>query len=461
MQQTRFTGVMGVACAGLLLAGCYDATDSVRPFSGAPQFAAVPGPPVLDQANGTMGFAGTDIRKGFNPYNPQTGDAVVATFIWKGTTTNVITSVIDHLTDGTPVGNTYNLIEYRNAGGLSMATYVALNVQNFPDGNPSDPAPNQDKILVVTGTLSQPITHGGIMISAYRGVATVAALSASASAGGTSSTTTPASTGPITPGDGALIYSASASMPNAGVDPPAGFSEVNYLSTDSAKLLGQWKVHSGSGTTDPTWNWFFTQPTDWAVTNIALLPNGGVGPTTGSLTATTSTSGSGLDPDGYTVTVDGGASQAIGINGSVTFDNLTAGSHSVEITGVAANCSVSGPNPRTVSVPAGGTANTAFSVTCTAPNTPPGVNAGPDQTVLTSLLFSLNWSFTDPDNGPWSYTIDWGDGTFSTGTKTAPGSFSNGHNYGPLLRTYTIRITVTDGQGASHSDTANVTVVLF
>jgi hypothetical protein len=39
------------------------------------------------------------------------------------------------------------------------------------------------------------------------------------------------------------------------------------------------------------------------------------------------------------------------------------------------------------------------------------VNAGPDQTALTGLLFSESWSFSVPDNGPWSYTIDWGDGT--------------------------------------------------
>src|SRR5438128_10380958 len=94
-------------------------------------------------------------------------------------------------------------------------------------------------------------------------------------------------------------------------------------------------------------------------------------PGTGSLTVTTATSGASgdLDPDGYTVSVDGGmASQPIATNGSVTFTG-PAGDHSIALTGVATNCTVSGANPRTVTVPAGGTASTTFSVSC-APTGP-------------------------------------------------------------------------------------------
>ncbi|HXI65375.1 MAG TPA: hypothetical protein VNH14_12800 [Gemmatimonadales bacterium] len=113
-------------------------------------------------------------------------------------------------------------------------------------------------------------------------------------------------------------------------------------------------------------------------TQTALVPLGGsaqvaftinctsTGPTTGNLTVSTSTTGSNIDPDGYTVTVDGGASQAIGANGSVTFSGLAAGSHSVALSGVAGNCTVSGGSSRTVSVPAGGTATTSFAISCTA-----------------------------------------------------------------------------------------------
>ncbi|HYL56915.1 MAG TPA: hypothetical protein VEU73_15190 [Gemmatimonadales bacterium] len=113
-------------------------------------------------------------------------------------------------------------------------------------------------------------------------------------------------------------------------------------------------------------------------TQTVLIPLGGsaqvaftinctsTGPTTGNLTVSTSTTGSNIDPDGYTVTVDGGASQAIGANGSVTFSGLAAGSHSVALSGVAGNCTVSGGSSRTVNVPAGGTATTSFAISCAA-----------------------------------------------------------------------------------------------
>jgi hypothetical protein len=78
----------------------------------------------------------------------------------------------------------------------------------------------------------------------------------------------------------------------------------------------------------------------------------------------TATAGEDLDPNGYTVTVDGSSSQSIGINDQVSFSGLAAGDHQVELSGVASNCTVNGANPRTVTVNAGGTAQTTFGVTC-------------------------------------------------------------------------------------------------
>ncbi|HYU89027.1 MAG TPA: PKD domain-containing protein [Gemmatimonadales bacterium] len=201
-----------------------------------------------------------------------------------------------------------------------------------------------------------------------------------------------------------------------------------------------------------------TGSTAFAITCAALPP------TTGDLTVTTTTGGTGTDPDGYTVTVDG-ASQAIAINDTRTFTGLSAGDHSVGLQGVAGNCVVSGQNPRTVPVSAGNTAQTNFAVTCTAPaNQPPVVSAGGDQDVLVGLGFTLNGaSFTDPDHdGPWNVTIDWGDQT-TPASFTAPseGSIPGSHTYSTLVpATYTLTITVVDGHGNVGTGTKTVQVHL-
>jgi len=190
-------------------------------------------------------------------------------------------------------------------------------------------------------------------------------------------------------------------------------------------------------------------------------------PTTGNLTVTTSTGGSDVDPDGYTVTVDG-TDRPIPTNSSgVTFTGLAAGPHTVALSGVASNCSVSGSNPRNADVPAGGVGRADFLIRCTAlpppQNHAPIVNAGGDQTILLSLgSVTVNASFTDQDHdGPWSYTIDWDDnGAVNTGTKQNEGSFSASHSYG-LVSTHTVTVTVTDSHGLSGSDQAKITVVLF
>jgi hypothetical protein len=183
---------------------------------------------------------------------------------------------------------------------------------------------------------------------------------------------------------------------------------------------------------------------------------------TGDLVVTTNTSGSDR-PSGYTITVDGTLSQFVSANGSVTFSGLAAGGHSVEISGDAPNCTLDSPNPQTASVPAGGTATVTFSAHCASENQPPVVNAGPDETALTGLLYSFSWSFSDADhNGPWSYTVNWGDGSQSTGTVSSEGTVSSGHTYVTILpRSFTIAVTVRDASGASGSDSKVVSVLLL
>ena len=95
-------------------------------------------------------------------------------------------------------------------------------------------------------------------------------------------------------------------------------------------------------------------------------------PGTGSIQVTAATSGSALDPNGYTLRIDQSSPQTLTINGSRSVGNLAAGPHTVELGGVAANCTVAGDNPRSVTVAAGQTATIAFAVTCVG--TGPSVN---------------------------------------------------------------------------------------
>ncbi len=76
------------------------------------------------------------------------------------------------------------------------------------------------------------------------------------------------------------------------------------------------------------------------------------------------TTGSGLDPDGYTVQLDDGDAQPIGVTATLTTPNVAPGSHSVRLDGIAPNCTVPDPNPQTVAVVAGETAVAAFTITC-------------------------------------------------------------------------------------------------
>lgn len=87
----------------------------------------------------------------------------------------------------------------------------------------------------------------------------------------------------------------------------------------------------------------------------------------GAVRVATSTGGTGTDPDGYTLLLDAADRGPIGLNGSSTLGGIQAGAHAVGLTGLAANCQVTGENPRSVSVTGGATVDVAFVVTCAAP----------------------------------------------------------------------------------------------
>src|SRR5437879_11329696 len=199
----RITGPAWAVVFVSVVAACTDAVaPPTRPY--LPSFSYSPNGAALNQVNGTLNENGQVLIKGFNPTNPHHGDAIVATFYWLGST-NIIDNVDDVLTDAfyTPVGNKYTLVEYVTAGGYSMATYVATNVQNFPD--PNDPS--NGVVLAVRALLSQYPTDGGVMISSWTGVddSFANALGDHASATGSDTTVTPPHSRPITADTGAMV----------------------------------------------------------------------------------------------------------------------------------------------------------------------------------------------------------------------------------------------------------------
>ncbi len=104
------------------------------------------------------------------------------------------------------------------------------------------------------------------------------------------------------------------------------------------------------------------------------------------------TSGPSPDADGYVVTVDGAAGQPTASSGTVLLTGLPIGERSVALTGIAANCAVSGANPRPAAVTGTELAVVAFAVVCTQP--PPATGT-----------LRLTTATTGPDFDPTGYTI--------------------------------------------------------
>jgi hypothetical protein len=85
---------------------------------------------------------------------------------------------------------------------------------------------------------------------------------------------------------------------------------------------------------------------------------------TGSLRVTTSTAGFTPDADGYQVTVDHRAPQAIAASGMMFVTGLAPGSHAVRLSDVAPGCTLEGANPAVVTVEVGRTAELTFRLEC-------------------------------------------------------------------------------------------------
>jgi hypothetical protein len=93
-----------------------------------------------------------------------------------------------------------------------------------------------------------------------------------------------------------------------------------------------------------------------------------VAPGTGEIEVTIATTGDGTDDDGYVVRLDEDeATEDVDVDDELTFEDVEAGSHTVELTDVASNCTVDGDNPRNVTVESGEAAPVEFAVTCAEP----------------------------------------------------------------------------------------------
>ena len=87
-------------------------------------------------------------------------------------------------------------------------------------------------------------------------------------------------------------------------------------------------------------------------------------PDSGSILVTLDMTGNAPDPNGFSVSLDGGPAHILVSGGTVFLSDLQPGSHVVWLADIAEQCIVDGQNPRAVSIAAGDTTTTHFAVIC-------------------------------------------------------------------------------------------------
>jgi len=394
----------------------------------------------LDQQNGSLGEGDTTVlAKGFNPRNPHHGDAIVAVIFWQGA--NTIVSVSDFISDvgQTPGGNTFHLVETVSQGGVSMAMYVATNIQGYPDPNP-DPS----VVYAVKATFSQRVVDGGLMISAYSGVAPAFtdALGGHSSGAGAGSAATVSDAGPIPIDAGSLAHAVTMANAMVGRDPPAGYGRITTLSDAVMVTEEDTMTAATTGTTDPRWNWGgpFPSTNTWLASVVALKPGAATvnQPPVAAFTSSCSSltcafTSTSSDPDGtissYNWNFGDGQNSNLQ-NPSHLY--AAAGSYTVTLT---------------VTDNANATNSVQHGVTVSQANQSPTA-------AFTSSCTNLTCNFTnqssDPDGTIASSSWTFGDGQTSTASNPS-------HIYG-AAGSYTVTLTVTDDRGGTNSVQHGVTV---
>ena len=101
-----------------------------------------------------------------------------------------------------------------------------------------------------------------------------------------------------------------------------------------------------------------TSRTTFAVTCIQFV---------GTIRVVTRTTGAELDPDGYSLQLDGSVTlPGLGANVTVDLPGITAQDHSLRLNGIAPNCALAGANPRIVTVARDAVLEVVLEVACAA-----------------------------------------------------------------------------------------------
>ena len=136
-----------------------------------------------------------------------------------------------------------------------------------------------------------------------------------------------------------------------------------------------------------------------AVVDFEITCNGG-DDETGAIQVATTTTGETPDPDGYTVTVNGSAPLAIGVNDTIIVPDLTPDDYTVELSDLATGCTVAAPSVSVI-VTAGQTAEVDFAVTCGgAAGTAPTISNLQFPETMTNApgdSGAVTFDFSDPD----------------------------------------------------------------
>lgn len=141
--------------------------------------------------------------------------------------------------------------------------------------------------------------------------------------------------------------------------------EPGVHSVDLANIADQCEVTGGPDPRDVT----VVAGEETAVTFDVSCGDdgGGDGDSDASWTVETQTTGDGTDPDGYTVSLDGGSFRAVGLNDSETYEDLNLGEHTVGILDLADNCQViNGASERVGTLSEGEAKNTLFEIECSS-----------------------------------------------------------------------------------------------